>query len=320
MSTSNNTSIQPSNTVFLASTIARRYIIHLPVIFVVLGFIGFLGNTLTYLQKDIRTNPCSIYLFCGSIADITTLLYNMLGNYLAAVHGVYIPWVKLPNLCKFYSYFLGLLPHLSINFLVMAIIDRYASTCTLTVCIRRLNDVKMVPWLIGLSILLSFISSIRSLILYDYQDGKGCVPTQPLLNNILYTIINGTIQPVTMCIFVFLTFRNVRQSRQRVSGAGLVNPRRTRNQFISMILTQILATCLISLQWMIMYIYYFIPVQTPRTAEQQAIVSFFYSLTNYCYYLNNVKSFYLSMLTSNLFRKTFVKAFIKFLPRHQHQR
>ncbi|UJR19360.1 hypothetical protein I4U23_022489 [Adineta vaga] len=321
MSTSINlTSTQTSNTVIILTVLTKQYLVHLALIFIILGILGFIGNALTYLQKEFRSYSCCIYSFCGSIVDVINLVYNLLPNYLSTAYEIYIPWTKLPNLCKFYICLLGFLPHLSINFLLMSIIDRYASTCSLTSRIHRLNHIKMVPSMISITILLSFISLIRPLILYEYHNEKGCVATQPLLNNILYTIINGILQPIIMLIFVVLTFRNVRQSRQRVTGTGALNIQRTRNQFINMILTQILATTLIALQWMIMYIYYFIPIETSRTLEQQSIVNFFYSFTNYCYYLNNVKSFYLSILTSHLFRKTFIKSLIKFLPSHQRQR
>ncbi|CAF1204757.1 unnamed protein product [Rotaria sordida] len=58
-------------------------------------------------------------------------------------------------------------------------------------------------------------------------------------------------QPVTMLVFVLLTFRNVRQSRQRVSGTTGTQPNRSRKQFISMIFTQVIATGFIALPWAI---------------------------------------------------------------------
>lgn len=83
---------------------------------------------------------------------------------------------------------------------------------------------------------------------------------------------------------------------------------------MSMIFTQVIVTAFISLQWMIMYTYYYLPASGGRTTEQRTIINFVYWLTNYCYYLNNVKSFYLSMLTSRLLRQTFMKTLIKMLP------
>jgi hypothetical protein len=69
-----------------------------------------------------------------------------------------------------------------------------------------------------------------------------------------------------------------------------------------------------------MFMYNSIPASYVRSSEQRSIISFVYSVTNYFYYVNNVKSFYLSLLTSRLFRETFIKALINLLPRHLRQR
>ena len=66
--------------------------------------------------------------------------------------------------------------------------------------------------------------------------------------------------------------------------------------------------------------YYSITMYDVRTNDQYTILFFVFDLTNYCFYLNNVKAFYLSMLTSHLFRKTFIKGFINLLPRQMRPR
>ena len=82
-----------------------------------------------------------------------------------------------------------------------------------------------------------------------------------------------------------------------------------------MVVAQIVVTTILSLQWMIVYMYFVNTINRVRSIEQYTILYFFLFLTNDIYYLNNVKSFYLSMLTSRLFRQTFAKALINLLPR-----
>ena len=89
---------------------------------------------------------------------------------------------------------------------------------------------------------------------------------------------------------------------------------------MTMIFTQVLATAIISLQWIIVYTYASASASDFRSLLQQPISLFVYGISNYCYYLNNVKSFYVSMLTSQLFRQTFIKGLIKCLPRHVQQK
>ncbi|CAF1250490.1 unnamed protein product [Adineta steineri] len=318
--TSTVISSEVSNTIVVLNLLSTRFVNHLPLVFAIFGLIGFIGNSLTYLQRELRWNTCCIYSLCGSLVDVINLFYNSFAIYLSGIYGIYIPWIKLPSMCKLYIFLIGFLPHLSINFLLMSVIDRYASTCKLTSSIRHLNKLKMVPRLIGITIIFSILASVRACILYEYQIPSGCVVTQPVLNGIIYIVINGISQPMAMLIFVLLTFRNVRRSRQRVGGTATLRSHHSRNQFMAMIFLQVLVTAFISLQWIITYTYYIIPINGVRTAEQTAIISFAYSLTNKFYYLNNVKSFYLSLLSSRFFRQTFIKALIRVLPRRVCQR
>ena len=89
-----------------------------------------------------------------------------------------------------------------------------------------------------------------------------------------------------------------------------------RTQFIGMIFVQIFVSSFFVLQWMSMYAYYSITRTNDRTAEEWAVVYFILSLTNNLYYVNSVKSFYLSTLTSRLFRQTFKSALIKLFTRN----
>lgn len=78
-----------------------------------------------------------------------------------------------------------------------------------------------------------------------------------------------------------------------------------------MIFIQVIATAVISLQWIIMYTYSLIVGYSRRSLEQIYIDYFIFALTNGIYYFNNVKSFYLSTLTCRLFRQTFIQSFLK---------
>lgn len=80
-----------------------------------------------------------------------------------------------------------------------------------------------------------------------------------------------------------------------------------------MVFAQAFATSVFVLPWITTYWYFIQTLYQQKSPEESAIVYFVLSLTNNVYYLINVKSFYLSMLTSRLFRKTFKTAFRKLL-------
>ena len=196
--------------------VTQRFIIYLPLIFTIFGLIGFIGNAFTYLQAELRSNTCCIYSLCGSIVDVINLFINLFPSYLGAKYGIYIPWYTSSALCKLNIFILTFLPHLSVNFLLMAIIDRFASTCPLGSPIRRLIQLKMVPWMISITVITSCLVSTYAPILYDLFFGFWCISTQPTTTSVLYICLVGLMQPIMMLIFVLLTYRNVRQSRRRV--------------------------------------------------------------------------------------------------------
>lgn len=94
----------------------------------------------------------------------------------------------------------------------------------------------------------------------------------------------------------------------------MANDNRLRNQFILMVFVQVFVTSFFVLQWIIAYLCFLLTQYGERSAEEWAIAYFALGLTNNFYYIINVKSFYLSTLTSNLFRKTLIAAFWKLLP------
>ena len=75
-----------------------------------------------------------------------------------------------------------------------------------------------------------------------------------------------------------------------------------------MVFAQAFATSIFALPWIVTYWYFIQTSYQDKSVEQSAIVYFVLSLTNNVYYLINVKSFYLSTLTSRLFRRTFTRA------------
>jgi hypothetical protein len=98
----------------------------------------------------------------------------------------------------------------------MAIIDRFACTCSLRSPLRRLNQLKMTPLMIGITIIISCLASLYTPLLYDLVFQFWCISTQPTTTSILYITLIGLMQPLVMLIFVLLTYQNVHQSRRRV--------------------------------------------------------------------------------------------------------
>ena len=80
-----------------------------------------------------------------------------------------------------------------------------------------------------------------------------------------------------------------------------------------MIFVQVFGTAFFSLPWICTYLYYLTNGYLIRNNEQISIANFLLALTNYSYYFINVKSFYLSTLTSRRFRAALMGATLKLL-------
>jgi hypothetical protein len=79
-------------------------------------------------------------------------------------------------------------------------------------------------------------------------------------------------------------------------------------------------TSFFTLQWIIVYSYFLGSEYENKSAQESVIVYSAISVPNTLYYVISVRSFYLSTLTSRLFRDTFITALLKLLPGHLHRR
>lgn len=212
MSTLNSTL---SYTVYVLHVIKEDFLVYLPLVFIILGLIGFIGNVFTFLQPTLRVNSCCIYLLFGSFVDVINLLMNLLTNYVHVRTDYILSLVTTRHICKLKLFGLVFLPQLSLNILTLSLIDRFACTCSLTSSIRLVRQLKMVPWMILITIIISGVLSIYSPINYDVEPTLGCICKHRILNGFLYVILHGVVTPSVMLMFVLLTYRNVKRSRHR---------------------------------------------------------------------------------------------------------
>jgi len=208
----NNTS---SHIIYILDFIRQEYLVYLPLIIIIFGVIGFIGNLFTFLQPILRFNSCCIYLLCGSLVDVINRFINLLSNYIHAKSNNILSVLTVRYICKLRLFGLLFLPQLSMNLLILSLIDRYACTCSLTSSIRYIRRLKMIPWMIIITIIISGIISFYAPIFHDIVPGLGCTSINSVVNGILYIVIHGFITPIVMVVFVLLTYRNVEKSHRR---------------------------------------------------------------------------------------------------------
>jgi hypothetical protein len=200
------------------NSIVLNFLYCLPIVWFILGFIGFIVNTLTLLQFKLCSKTYFIYIFCNSIMDIIIVSFNL------------FLWILLilPDHISSSMFFVlsisaplnfVLLPHISINFLLTAYIDIYASTCSSTSPLHCVRQMKMIPWVISLVLICSCgylaVSYVPITFIYNPQNEKE-FENLVRIWAIIYIITNGLIQPAIMLVIVLLAYRNKRNTHERV--------------------------------------------------------------------------------------------------------
>ena len=208
------------------TVINQKYIAQLPLIFTILGLIGFIGNLFTFLQPALRKNSFCIYTLLSSCIDVINLFTNLFPMYLTSASDNQTVAVGSSLTCKLRIMFLVALPQLSLNLLTMSLLDRYACTFGPASRIRRLLHLKMIPWTVTATVIISCVMSLYGPLLNDIIPGFGCTSTNATLNAIIYIGLHGILTPSVMLILTLLTYRNVSNSRKRVvsTDADLIVP------------------------------------------------------------------------------------------------
>ncbi|UJR34482.1 hypothetical protein I4U23_021890 [Adineta vaga] len=314
-----NETLLTKSVINILDLIDERFINKLPLIITIFGLIGFIGNLFTFLQKTLRTNSFCLYTLSSSFIDILNLFINLFPLYINSSVGNTFSTITDRLICKLKMFTLQFFPQLSLNLLIISLIDRYACTCGLTSRMYQLLQLKYVSLMIFITIIISLIMSLYSPLLYDIIPSFGCGTTHSTITTIIYITIHGIMTPIIMLIFVLITYRKFIKNRQRVGVTSLGNRNRLRNQFIIMVFVQVFVSSFFILQWIGTYSYFLVTLNNNKTIEEQRIIYFILSLTNNFYYIIHVKSFYLSTLTSRLFRQTMIKGFFILLPRNLYQ-
>ena len=99
----NTTDVSRSKSIELIFTLVyvlRHILCYTPLVMFLLGLIGFVGNTITYLQPELRHNTCCLYTFFGSIVDIVYLCLYAIPDFFATRFELRMPWAISDHACR----------------------------------------------------------------------------------------------------------------------------------------------------------------------------------------------------------------------------
>jgi hypothetical protein len=280
--------------------------------------LGTIGNVfIVILFSRQRKNPCAIYLMSSALVNSVYLIsFGSIQTFPVYYGGGTISALAA---CKMIGYILNVLGQIARTMLVLACVDRFMTTNE-RATVRAFSTVKRAKWFILFSIIFWLIFNIYMLITHTVVNGR-CVYVG-IYSTIytLYVIIFVSLIPtITLSIFGYLTYRNMRKMHLRVQ--PITDNRIQENNsirrhdrdlliiVISEVLLFIIATFpfpLILLEMMISpYII------SNKSVQYSQIEGFILIIAYLLLFANSAMPFYIYLISSKSFYRDFKQLIIK---------
>jgi hypothetical protein len=283
----------------------------------ILMILGIIGNAfIVILFNRQRRNPCAIYLMSSAIANSAYITF--VGP--LQIFPFYFGNGTIRELafCKMYTYILNDLGQIAKTMIVLACLDRFLITNE-RATFRAFSTLKRAKWLIFFSILFWLVFDIHIPIMRTIINGQ-CVFFG--IYSIIYTlyaiIFVSAIPTIILCIFGYLTYRNMRQMQLRVQ--PITNNRIDANNSIR---RQDRDLLIIVISEVLLYIVTTIPfplillekmisgyIISNKSVQYSQIEGFILSIAYLLLFANSAIPFYIYLISSKSFCADFRQLFI----------
>ncbi len=202
---------------FLKSVLKYFYEIGGPIL-ICIGSVSCILSLIVFSQKNLRKNPCTMYLLAFNIINLILLYSSLLSVSLSLGYSV-SPALHNLAYCRYNLYMALFLDVLSPSYLILASIDRMLVTSPNTETRRRSTRRLAYISIIGVTVFwalfhshILFLANITqvapNLFVCYFQSG-----IESLFNSYYLLIIKVFILPLLMIIFALLIVRNIRKVR-----------------------------------------------------------------------------------------------------------
>ncbi|CAF1106123.1 unnamed protein product [Didymodactylos carnosus] len=311
------------NLVLSLNTIATQLARYLSIFILICGTIGNMLNIIVFLQRSLRSNPCSIYFLSSSVSSLFALFFGLITRILATYQ--LDPTNESPALCKIRNFLMFSTLTTSTWFIALASIDRYFISCQ-NVKRRQLSGLKNTYYLVGILTVLTML--IYGEIFYCFEANLSTPPSPipcyfknypcRLYNDLTFVVIVVLVPGFIMLVFGYLTVLNVRKLKLLVDATSSTQNdtkkmKKSDRQLIQMLLVQVVLITMLGLPIAIQRLYATFTIYLVKTQLQLSIENFAYRLLLLFTFISMSIPFYLYLLTSTLFRQTFMNLFRKYL-------
>jgi hypothetical protein len=277
----------------------------------VLGDIGNVFTVIIFTQY--RRNPCAIYLIALAIINSVFLTYNYFTQLFPFYYGDETTFEFF--LCKIRNYLTNIFGEIGNTMIIFACIDRFLLTSS-RATYRAFSTPKRAKWLIFFSIIfwslfLSFLPAITTIV-----NGQcNTFGIDGIIVSAYIVVFIGFLPPVTLGVFGYLAYRNMRQAHNRIQPVinneiNTNNSMRRRDRelwvmVMSEVLVYILTASFFAIDFTQMLIgQNIIPHQSVQYSQIQ---SFLFFISNLLLFINRSSPFYIYLIVSKSFRRHFIQ-------------
>ena len=289
-------------------------------ILMVIGTVSSLLSLIVFNKKNLRKNPCSIYLTAYNICNILTIVTSILFATLANGYGI-DPKSRNVSFCRFRYYTVFIFDVLGPSYLILASIDRVLVTSRNAATRRRSTPhlafasiiAVTVFWCllhIHLLVLTNMVQLVPGLYLCYFQPGMHVI-----VMTYYSLVVKNIIIPFLMVIFGLWTVKNV-QIVMHVTGVSMVTThdtmtnRRIRNkdrskdrQLLRILLIDIVVYVIFNLMLASVLIYQQVKQNEVQSSVESRIQGLLLSVGAFSTFIPLCVGCYTNLLGSKTFRQ-----------------
>jgi len=312
------------STLITTLDLIQKYLSDVLGVLLVVGVVRNILNCSVFLQKRLRSNPCSAFFAAASMANITVLIYYIIPT----MYSAYNPALENTNLiyCKLRLYIRHVLLVISRTYLTLACISCYTQSSR-NARIRNLCQPKIVLRVVIIVPILWFIIPFHIPMFTSIHNRKCLMWTgAAALYHSIYICFVAAILPTSlMTIFSLLAYNNLRYMVRNVRPQATSSQQESQNQtteklrlqkrdrqLSKMLFVQIIVYMIFTIAYPIEAVYGAITliIGGTKSEERSAIENFTLFITS-GFLLNfySAASFFI-FLTSKAFRRELRQVFV----------
>lgn len=336
---SNSTAVEQRSLLDIITRVSDIFLMTdtlLIVLLYVTGVLGALLNIVTFLQRDIRHNACSLYFLSTSVVDLGIMQVFLLMEIITRFNKPLSTAIYSTSMwCKLGNYITFVFPCLTSTYITLASIDRFCVS-SLSYTLRRWSRVKVSRVVVAVVFVVWALFGLHIPIAYDLAMDPvsfttrctvqtGAAPVFIAIDGFFFALFNGAVVPGLLAVFGALIIHNVRKSRRRVTAQQdethhhvhnhTVSPMVARQNvhMIKMLLVQVIVTVILNTPYVILYLLGFYRRISLADLPSLLLYIIFSYIARWFYYMNFCKTFYINTLTSALFRNSLRTQCVQFI-------